>query len=178
MKRFYQSEILKVTSDETIDNRNDQSEQSSSETVLPDFELTLKEVEAVQNLISNYSTIETTGEGFESALDDIFHYQSIGLTVGGVEDGEKGEITFIVCSTPHKIYKFRISSIGVINGRLKELFESDDHTKVIHGTKGLVESLRNHGIQLKRIFDTMDVNSKFEDITLPSELTTEGHEVC
>lgn len=122
------------------------------------FEINSKENEAIQRLITNRCTIKTVGEEFDNALDDIFQHEFVGLNAGGVENGRHGEITLIVLTTPRRIYSFNIKAIGAVDSRLKKLFESTI-TKVIHGASVLADNLWHcHGINLKKVFDTMVVH--------------------
>lgn len=92
-------------------------------------------------------------------MDDIVQHEFIGLNAGGVENGRHGEITLIVLTTPRTIYGFNIKAIGSVDNRLKNLFESEAHTKVIHDASFLADNLWHcHGINLKKVFDTMVVH--------------------
>lgn len=110
------------------------------------FKLSCKDNEIIKKLIENHCAIGNPGKELDDALEDISHYQFIGLTVDN---------RFVICSTPHKIYAINTQCV---NDTLKELLESDVPTKVIHGADGLAEYLeRCHGIHLRGIFDVVQL---------------------
>ncbi len=179
MKQFYLPEIVSVKVNELSESTEQPASASNPTVEAIKFELSPDDAETIQRLITDQCTIRTGDDELDKALDDIFHYQFVGLCGDGVGDGKYGKITIIVCSTPHKIYRFNMDTIGSINDRFKEWFESDDHIKVIHGASSLTENLLEcHGINLKGIFDTMAAHRMLPHITLSPELTAKLVSVC
>ncbi|KAG4065963.1 hypothetical protein HA402_006681 [Bradysia odoriphaga] len=171
-KRFFLPEILAIKI--ISDVHDDSGDEQATETMLEDrikFELNAKQKENIKSLIRNRCMIETVGDEYEKALHDIFHYYYVGLAAQ-VERGE----SYVVCCTPHKIYVFNIKTIGGINGKFKEWFESDTHTKVVHGTNILKENLFycHEIINVRGVFDTKAVQRMLEShIELSSGLIEE-----
>lgn len=169
VKRFYSPEILAIKIIADVPDDDSLNEQPT-ETTLDDlkFELSVREEQIIRSRIKNLCMIETAGEEYDSAVQDISHYYFVALTAA-IGYGESG---FVVCSTSQKIYVFNIRAIGAINGQFKEWFESDTHTKVVHGANNLEENLFHcHGICVKGVFDTMAARRRIQQhIEMPSEL--------
>lgn len=108
----------------------------------------------------NVYIIEKVGEQCDIALKDIFENEFVALS-SAMNDAK--HVILILC-TRRKTYAFNIGSIGAVPDRLKELLESDAHTKVVYD-----KSLLPGGIKLTRIFDTSVVH-KLNNIALPSKL--------
>ncbi|XP_037040718.1 uncharacterized protein LOC119077608 isoform X2 [Bradysia coprophila] len=171
-KLFFLPEILavKIISDvEDDDSGNERTEATSEDRIK--FELNVRQKEKIQSLIRNRCMIETVGDEYDKALEDISHYYFVGLTAQ-VGDGESG---YVICSTPHKIYGFNITTIGGINGKFKEWFESDTYTKVVRSANTLEENLFYcHEINVRGVFDTNAVHRMLESrVELPLELVEE-----
>lgn len=65
------------------------------------FELNAKESEVIQRLMKNYCMIETVGEAFDKALQDIYRYFFVGLTI---HVGKKGCVVRDIHSCPRLQY--------------------------------------------------------------------------
>lgn len=170
VKKFYTNEIslFKIISDVQHEVQNEQSPEIAIVEEVDD-----EAYELDQKLITNQHAIDTVGEDFDKALDDLFDNEFVGLSAQGLT-GKHSKITLIVCSTRQTIYILNMKTIGDVPDRLKEWFESEEHTKVIHGANLLAENLLHcHDIKLKRIFDTMVNYKRLKNIKLPSELAEE-----
>lgn len=174
VKKFYTNEItsFKIISDVQDEEQNEQSSEISIAEEVGD-EMSANEHELDHKWITNQHTIDNVGEEFDKTMDDLFDNEFVGLSAR-VLNGKHCKIMLIVCSTRQTIYILNMKIIGDVPDRLKEWFESEEHTKVIHGANLLAENLLHcHGIKLKKIFDTMVNYKLLKNITLPSELAEE-----
>lgn len=164
VKQFYRNEIQLIEIISVPPVTTDVKKAEPNDTTKTDtkvkFNVGTKEFEKIKKVITNHSIINRVGKAFDKALDDILKQEFIGLNVAVAEGRENGEVTLIGISTHLRMYVFNIKAMDGIHDRLKDILQSKEQVKVIHGAKLTAEILfRSHGVLLKGIFDTMVVHS-------------------
>lgn len=109
-------------------------------------------------IATGFEVIDEVNDQLSEAIKAIEKEQSISVAFEGVNVGRHGSLSVLAVATSSKVYVFDVKKLKkeLFNQGLKEIFESDDIEKVIHGCRLLSDCLHHqYQVGFNNVFDTM-----------------------
>uniref|UniRef100_A0A224YSX7 Exonuclease 3'-5' domain-containing protein 1 n=1 Tax=Rhipicephalus zambeziensis TaxID=60191 RepID=A0A224YSX7_9ACAR len=109
-------------------------------------------------IATDFEVIDEVNDQLREAIAAIRKEQTISVAFEGVKVGRHGPLSVLAVATSSKVYVFDVQKMKkeLFDHGLKEIFESDEIEKIIHGCRHLSDCLHHHyQVGLNNVFDTM-----------------------
>lgn len=109
-------------------------------------------------IATGFEVIDEVNDQLSEAIEAIKKEQAISVAFEGVNVGRHGSLSVLAVATSSRVYVFDVQKLKkeLFNHGLKEIFESDDIEKVIHGCRLLSDCLHHqYQVGFNNVFDTM-----------------------
>lgn len=109
-------------------------------------------------LPAEFEVIDQVNDRFQKAMAAIKAARSISVGFEGPKVSRHGSISVLAVATSMKVFIFDVFNLkeALFDRGLREVLESNDHEKVIHGCRHLSDCLHHrYKVTLNNVFDTM-----------------------
>ncbi|XP_075544265.1 uncharacterized protein LOC142578678 isoform X2 [Dermacentor variabilis] len=110
-------------------------------------------------IATDFEVIDEVNDQLSEAIAAIKKAQAISVAFEGVKVGRHGSLSVLAVATSSKVYIFDVQSLkkALFDHGLKEILESSDIEKIVHGCRHLSDCLHHqYQVGLNNVFDTMD----------------------
>ncbi|XP_075544264.1 uncharacterized protein LOC142578678 isoform X1 [Dermacentor variabilis] len=109
-------------------------------------------------IATDFEVIDEVNDQLSEAIAAIKKAQAISVAFEGVKVGRHGSLSVLAVATSSKVYIFDVQSLkkALFDHGLKEILESSDIEKIVHGCRHLSDCLHHqYQVGLNNVFDTM-----------------------
>lgn len=109
-------------------------------------------------IATDFEVIDEVNDQLSEAIATIKKERTLSVAFEGVKVGRHGSLSVLAVAASSKVYVFDVQKMKkeLFDHGLKEVFESDDIKKIIHGCRHLSDCLHHqYQVGLNNVFDTM-----------------------